>query len=143
MANLTSLGGYPITVSGLTSGTVILFNGREWIGSPETVQNPTLYPLDPPSIAYQANVSFDGLPVIIYNLQPGDVLSVVGYSGFAPIDQIASAPNYQPIITNVPWSKLYTSISGTMKPETALDTDTSATDRVAPQPTVSLTYTLS
>lgn len=109
-SEVKSIGGYPINVTGLATGNILFFNGIAWVNIPATTQNPTTYPMAAPDFSDEVPLSWQGVPVIIYNLQPGDVITVSSYTGFSPVEGFAQSPPNQPILTNVPWRAIYSAL---------------------------------
>lgn len=70
--NLTNLGGYPVEISGLSSGDVLYFDGTKWLNISRNAST-TYFDLASPGEESTATV-FNGYPVMIGNLQPNEIL---------------------------------------------------------------------
>jgi len=129
------IGGYPVSVVGLQVDDVLFFNGKYWVNVPKTTESPTVYSLDSPTFTEEQVLVFDGLPVMISNLAPGDVLCCISYD-FVP--RATTASFIQEVYTNVAWSNIYSDL--TVKPENRYLTqkDTPAT-LMADRPTLAYT----
>lgn len=129
------IGGYPVRVVGLRVDDVLFFNGKHWVNVPKTTETPTVYELDSPSFLQEQILVFDGLPVMIANLTPGDVLCCISYD-FVPRAETASF--IHEVYTNVPWSDIYSDL--TVKPENSYLTGKgSPTSLMADRPTLAYT----
>lgn len=74
--DIENIGGYPVNITGLAEGDILFFDGVSWKNITRFA-TPTLYALQSPS--GNPTVLFDGIQVIINNLQPGDVLIMKRY----------------------------------------------------------------
>lgn len=114
--DVISLGGYPVTITGLSANDVLFFNGQFWTNIPETDAQPIVFDLDEPTYHSERQAYFSGLPIILTNLQPGDVLTIATLRYSTPIEAIVSADAFFEVIANAPWGAVRTEVNQTGKP---------------------------
>ena len=115
MASPRYLGGYPVRVTSLKPGDMLFFDGKAWVNVPNSVPNPTTYALEEPSFTGEQIVVFDGLPVLMANLAPGDIMAVIAYD-ITPTTEGEVAESFvQECYTNISWSLVFSDVE--IKPE--------------------------
>ena len=115
MASPRFLGGYPVRVTNLKPDDMLFFNGKEWTNVDRRIPNPETFELDEPSFTGEQIVVFDGLPVLMANLEPGDIMAVINYD-ITPKSEGAVAESFvQECYTNISWSLVFSDVE--IKPE--------------------------
>ena len=120
MASPRYLGGYPVRVTNLKPDDMLFFDGKAWVNVPNSVPNPTTYALEEPSFTGEQIVVFDGLPVLMANLAPGDIMAVIAYD-ITPTTEGEVAESFvQECYTNISWSLVFSDVE--IKPESSYKT---------------------
>lgn len=131
MANIQSIGGYRLDLNGLSEGKVLFFRGDKWVLASVTDPAPATVPMITPVNTSELPFSIDGVPVMIHDLQPGDVLTLCLFSSAVQVDTIGKDPTMFSMIENVPWSQLYCDMGDYHRPLARLE--------LMPEPTKGLT----
>lgn len=131
MADLITIGGYPVDVSGLYDGKILFFNGIKWVAVPLTQRRPETVAMGSPKINNEVPFSIDGIPVMIHDLAPGHVLTLCLFSSAVQVDMIGTDPKMFSLIENVPWEQLYCNMDDYNKPRASFE--------LLPDPTKGLT----
>ena len=135
MASPRYLGGYPVRVTNLKADDMLFFNGKEWTNVDRRVPNPETFALDAPSFTGEQIVVFDGLPVLMANLEPGDIMAVIAYD-ITPTTEGEVAESFvQECYTNIAWSLVFSDVE--IKPESSYKTAADKTQGLtAARPTI-------